>query len=240
VIEPLPLVHFPYNEVAFKVALAVGIGLLVGLEREWSHKEIGVRTFALGGLLGLLTSLLPPLLVVSALLAVLLLVGFLNIHSLLKDRSLELTTSMCLVVVFFLGVFVGQSHYFTAATSAIAMMMLLAWKVELERFAGALRPEEIRSAVLLGLISVVIYPLLPDRFVDPFHLINPREAWVMVVAIAGIGFLNYVLLRIYSDRGLTTRPFSGAWSIQRPLWSSYRAFFDPLKDPPPEAQAFCS
>ena len=43
--------------------------------------------------------------------------------------------------------------------------MLLAWKVELEKFAGALRPEEIRSAVLLGLLSVVIYPLLPDQFV---------------------------------------------------------------------------
>lgn len=202
VTEHLPTTQFPYHEVAFKVALAAGIGLLVGLEREWSHKEIGVRTFAIGGLLGLLASLLAPLLVVSALFAVLLLVAFLNVHSLLKDRSLELTTSLCLVVVFFLGVMVGQSHYFTAATSAIAMMMLLAWKLELERFAGALRPEEIRSAVLLGLISVVIFPLLPDRFVDSFHLINPREAWVMVVVIAGIGFLNYVLLRVYSNRGL--------------------------------------
>jgi uncharacterized membrane protein (DUF4010 family) len=202
VLEPLPTISFPYRDVAFKVALAGGIGLLVGLEREWSHKEIGVRTFAIGGLLGLLTSLLAPLFVVAGLSAVLLLIAFLNVHSLLKDRSLELTTSLCLVVVFFLGAMVGQGHYFTASTSAIAMMMLLAWKVELERLAGALRPEEIRSAVLLGLISVVIYPLLPDRFVDPFHLINPREAWVMVAVIAGIGFLNYVLLRVYSNRGL--------------------------------------
>ena len=57
----------------------------------------------------------------------------------------------------------------------------------MEKFAGALRPEEIRSAVLLGLLSVVIYPLLPDQFVDKWDLVNPRRAWVIVVVIASIG-----------------------------------------------------
>jgi uncharacterized membrane protein (DUF4010 family) len=194
--------QFPYPEVAFKAGLSAGIGLLVGLEREWSRKEIGVRTFAIAGLLGMLTSLLEPQFVHDGVLAVLLLVAFLNIHSLLKDRSLELTTSVCLVVVFFLGALVGNSHYFTAATSAIVMMLLLSWKPELERFAGALRPEEIRSAVLLCLLTVVIFPLLPDRFVDRWQLINPRQFWLIVVVIAGIGFLNYTLLRVYGTRGV--------------------------------------
>lgn len=200
---PFPAsIPFPYKDIAAKVALSAGIGLLVGLEREWSHKEIGVRTFAIGGLLGMVTSLLDPAMVIAGLAGVLVLVTFLNTHSLLKDRSLELTTSICLIVTFVLGVLVGLGHPFTAATSAIAMMLLLAWKLELEKFAGALRPEEIRSAVLLGLLSVVIYPLLPDRTVDPWQLINPRQAWVIVVVIAGIGFCNYVLLRLYSTRGL--------------------------------------
>src|ERR1700753_2133291 len=98
--------HFPFDEIAFKTGLATGIGLLVGLEREWARKEIGVRTFASAGLLGMLTSLLSASFVLGGLCAVLLLVAFLNIHSLLKDRSLELTTSMCLVVVLFLGALV--------------------------------------------------------------------------------------------------------------------------------------
>jgi uncharacterized membrane protein (DUF4010 family) len=140
--------------------------------------------------------------VIIGFVSILILVVFLNVHSLLKDRSLELTTSLCLVVVLFLGALVGLEHYFTAATAAIVIMLLLSWKPELERFAGALRPEEIRSAVLLGLLSVVIYPLLPDQFVDPWQLINPREDWVTVVVIAGIGFVNYVLLRLYGSRGL--------------------------------------
>ena len=62
--------------------------------------------------------------------------------------------------------------------------------------------EEVRGAVLLGLIGFVIYPVLPNRFVDPWNLLNPREAWLTVMLIASIGFLNYVLLRLYSARGL--------------------------------------
>ncbi|MGN6369027.1 MAG: MgtC/SapB family protein [Phycisphaerae bacterium] len=200
--EPFSSEPFAYQVIAFKSALSTGIGLLVGLEREWARKEIGVRTFATAGLLGMLTSLLSPEFVLGALVAVLLFVTLLNIHSLLKDRSLELTTSMCLVVVLFLGALVGLGHYFTASTAAIIVMLLLAWKLELERFAGALRPEEIRSAVLLGLLSVVVYPLLPDRFVDQWQVLNPRQYWITVVVIAGIGFVNYVLLRLYGNRGL--------------------------------------
>lgn len=82
------------------------------------------------------------------------------------------------------------------------MTMLLAWKTELSRFAGGLQPSEIRSAVLLGLIGFVIYPVLPNRYVDPWKLFNPSDAWISVIAIAGIGFVNYVFLRIYSTRGL--------------------------------------
>jgi uncharacterized membrane protein (DUF4010 family) len=82
------------------------------------------------------------------------------------------------------------------------MTMLLAWKSELRRFAGGLSPEEVRSAVLLGLLGFVLYPIIPDRYVDRWQLLNPREAWTMVIVIAGIGFVNYLLLRLYSTRGL--------------------------------------
>lgn len=82
------------------------------------------------------------------------------------------------------------------------MTMLLAWKTELQRFAGDLKLSEIRGAVLLGLIGFVIYPLLPNRFIDSWHLLNPRQSWLIVIVVAGLGFANYVLLRIFSNRGL--------------------------------------
>jgi len=133
---------------------------------------------------------------------VFLLVGAMNTRSILSDRSLEITTSAALMLNYLLGVLVGLGHIFTPVAGAIVMTMLLAWKTELSRFAGGLQPSEIRSAVLLGLIGFVIYPVLPNRYIDPWQLFNPRDAWISVIAIAGIGFVNYVLLRIYSTRGL--------------------------------------
>lgn len=80
-------------------------------------------------------------------------VGFFDRHfadarSLLVDRSLEATTLGALLVIFVLGALAGEGHLFTPVAPAILMTMLLAWKVELRRFAGGLQRAEIRSAVL--------------------------------------------------------------------------------------------
>ncbi len=228
---PMP---FSYVDVASKIALTVAVGLLVGLEREWAHKAVGVRTFAIVALLGTLSYLVAADLVIAALCGTFLLVIVLNIHHLVKglppdtanssalrrsasepasaidrDAPLEITTSAALLVTLMLGALIGQGHYFTAITSAIVMTMLLAWKEGLSRFAGGLQPEEIRSAVLLGLLTFVIYPLLPNRFIDPLDLLNPRQSWLIVVVIAGLGFANYVLLRFYGTRGTYYAAFLG-------------------------------
>jgi uncharacterized membrane protein (DUF4010 family) len=127
------------------------------------------------------------------------------------DRSLEATTSAALLCIFVLGVLAGQGHLFTPVAAAILMTMLLAWKVELHRFAGGLEPAEIRSAVLLGLLGLVVYPLLPNHFVDRWELINPQQAWITVIVIAGIGFVNYVLLKAYGTRGVYISGFLGGF-----------------------------
>ncbi len=193
---------FPPDQIAFKLAASLGIGLLVGLEREWSNKDVGVRTFALASLLGMTCALISLPLTIAGMLAVIVLVGMMNTRSIVADRSLEITTSVALLVIYVLGALVGLGHLFTPVASAILMTMLLAWKLELQRFAGGIRPQEIRSAVLLGLIGFVIYPILPNRFIDPWQLVNPREAWVTVIVVAALGFFNYILLRLYGTRGL--------------------------------------
>jgi uncharacterized membrane protein (DUF4010 family) len=194
--------HFPATPIALKMAVSIGIGMLVGMEREWSNKDVGVRSFAIVALLGMLASLIGLNVAIASLIGVLLLVAAMNTRSILTDRSLEITTSAALIVNYLLGVLVGLGHIFTPVAGAIVMTMLLAWKTELSRFAGDLQPSEIRSAVLLGLIGFVIYPVLPNRYVDPWQLFNPSDAWISVIAIAGIGFVNYVFLRMYSTRGL--------------------------------------
>lgn len=193
---------FPPSEVALKIAIALGVGLLVGFEREWAHKEVGVRTFSITALLGTLATLGSGQYAAICLAGIVVLATLVNGRSLLVERTLEMTTSVALLVTFVLGVLIGQGHLFTPVASAIVMTMLLAWKTELQQFAGGLAPSEIRGAVLLGLIGFVIYPLLPNRFIDKWQLLNPRQSWTIVIIVAGLGFLNYLLLRLYANRGL--------------------------------------
>jgi uncharacterized membrane protein (DUF4010 family) len=193
---------FPPTQIAVKILIALGIGLLVGLEREWARKDVGLRTFSLAALLGMLSSLQEPIFAVVSLIGILLLVGLLNVRSLLADGSVEITTSVALIITAMLGILVGHGHVFTSVSSAIIMTLLLSWKTELSAFTVDLSLPEIRSAVLMGLLGFVIYPVLPNRFIDPWGLVNPREAWVTVIALAGIGFINYILLRLYKSRGL--------------------------------------
>ena len=201
---------FPAVEIAVKAAVALALGLLVGFEREWSNKDIGVRTFAMTALLGLLATLLGPWLLFFSGGAILIVIVFANLRSLQTARKLEATTSTALAIVFLLGVLVGQGHLFTPVACAIVVAMLLALKPQLRAFAGGLTQQEVRSALLLGLLGFVIWPLLPDRFVDPWQLLQPREDWITVVVIACLGFLNYVLLRIYGSKGIyLTAVFGG-------------------------------
>jgi hypothetical protein len=44
--------RFPPSKVAARIAVSLGIRLLVGIEREQSNKDLGIRTFALTALLG--------------------------------------------------------------------------------------------------------------------------------------------------------------------------------------------
>ncbi|HXP46713.1 MAG TPA: DUF4010 domain-containing protein [Terriglobales bacterium] len=194
--------RFPPETVAVKIAISLAVGMLVGFERESANKDVGIRTFGLTALLGALSVLISPAYGLAAMLGVIVLVAFLNARSMIGSRTLEITTSAALLVTYALGALVGLGHTFTPVASAILMTLLLAWKVELRKFAGGVSMDELRGAVLLGLIGLVIYPVLPDRFIDRWELVNLRQAWVTVVVIASIAFVNYVLLRLYSTRGL--------------------------------------
>jgi uncharacterized membrane protein (DUF4010 family) len=198
----LSMTTFPPLEIATKLLISLGIGLLVGFEREWAHKDLGVRTFAITSILGMLSAVIGTTFVIGSLAGVVVLLALVNIGNIVQQRPLETTTGAALLVTFALGNLVGNGHVFTPTATAIVMTLLLALKPQFSRFAGGLTPEEVRGAVLLGLIGFVIYPVLPNHSVDPWNLVNPREAWLTVILIASIGFVNYVLLRVYGGKGI--------------------------------------
>jgi len=206
----MPVTRFVPSEIATKLILSLAIGLLVGFEREWSRKDLGARTFAIVSLLGMLCMVQSQVFALIGMAAVVMVVIVMNVGNLVLHRELETTTSVALIVVFTLGALVGDGHIFAPTAAAGLMTLLLALKPQITRFAGGVTAEELRSAVLLGLIGLVIYPVLPDQPVDPWGLLKPREAWLTVILIAGLGFVNYVLLKMYGARGVyATALFGG-------------------------------
>jgi len=124
-------------------------------------------------------------------------------------QGTELTTSAALVLTGFLGLACGLGHVVTPAALAVVAAGLLAWKERLAGFSHKITANELRSAILLAILTFAIYPLLPDHFVDPWQLVAPRAAWLTVILIAAIGFVNYLLWKAYGARGIELTGFLG-------------------------------
>ena len=205
----LPNAEWPYLEILVRLALSLALGLLIGLERERRGKEAGLRTFgfvcllgALGGSLGNDYALL--ILALVGMLAVLL-----NVQTLRANQGTELTTSAAMLVTCIAGILCGQGHTISPAAVMVIATALLAWKERLAGFSTGLTEGELRSALLLAILAIVIYPALPAGAVGPWNLIEPRAAWVTVILIAGIGFVNYILWKLYGARGTEMSGFLG-------------------------------
>ncbi|MDR0226193.1 MAG: DUF4010 domain-containing protein [Burkholderiaceae bacterium] len=201
--------EWPYLEILVRLALSLALGLLIGLERERRGKEAGLRTFgficmlgALGGLLGMAAALL--VLALVGVLAILL-----NVQTLRAGQGAELTTSAAMLVTCLAGVLCGQGHTISPAAVMVLATALLAWKERLRGFTAGLTESEMRSALLLAILAIVIYPALPEGAVGPWKLVEPRAAWVTVILIAGIGFVNYILWKLYGARGTELSGFLG-------------------------------
>jgi uncharacterized membrane protein (DUF4010 family) len=200
---------YPYLPTLLRLALAMALGLFIGLERERRGKEAGLRTFGFAGLLGGLGGLLGETYAVLGLGLLGILVVFLNWATLRVGEGLELTTSAALIVTGLIGILAGQGHTFTPVSAAIASAALLAWKERLAGFSLGLTEVELRSAILLGILAFIVYPVLPEAPLDSWGLVEPRAAWLTVLLIAGIGFVNYILLKVYGARGVELTGFLG-------------------------------
>lgn len=191
---------------------ALGIGLLIGIERERNASEAGgptpagVRTFALASLTGALSQIAGgwPLLAVA--LAV---IGGLRMvtHLSLPDRSAGLTTSVALLIVVLLGALSIQ-HTFLAAASGVLVAALLAARAALHGFSRSVLTDfEIRDGLILGVSALLILPILPNEGFGPGETINPQNLFVIVILVMSIGAVSHISTRVFGARlGL---PLSG-------------------------------
>src|SRR5579863_858203 len=187
---------------AEKIVASASVGLVIGLEREWAHKEAGVRSFAIAALLGTIAWLASPTVALIEVGIVALVILVVNLFSLQKEQPLEVTTSLALAATNVLGILIGIGAFFLAFTCAILITALLSWKTEIVSFTSKLTVREIRSALLLAFVAAVVYPLLPGSPVDPWKLVNPRGVWLTVILVSALSFVNYILLRQLGSRGM--------------------------------------
>lgn len=197
------------SDVFLHFGIALGLGLLVGLQRERADSRLaGVRTFALVTVSGTLAAYLGQALggwVVAA--GVVSLAGLLVTGNLIKLKSGRvdpgLTTEVAMLLMFGVGAFlvVGPAAVAIAVGGAVAVLLYL--KPQLHGLAEKLGDGDFRAIMQFALLTLVILPVLPDRELGPYQVLNPREIWLMVVLIVGLGLSGYLAYKLLGDRGGT-------------------------------------
>lgn len=190
---------------ALRFAVALGLGVLLGLERERTKSEeggAGVRTFALIALAGATAGYLDAdlglaavALLVFVAIAALIISAYL-VGALRGDTGF--TTEVSALLAFLLGMLCARGQLQVAAWVAVAMALLLALKDWLHRLARRIEPSDVEATLKFGIVTLIVLPLLPDMRYGPppLDVINPYKIWLMVVLISGLNFAAYLLVKI--------------------------------------------
>lgn len=189
---------------------ALGIGLLIGMVRERIHQETfaGVRTHALTAMAAVLATSLGrgPFLILLGL--VLVLVSLAYWRSATQDAGL--TGEIALMVTALLGSLAVTQAAMAAGLGALAAVLLYA-KRPLHRFTKEVLSErEVQDGIILLASALIVLPLLPDRAIDTFGVLNPAKLWRLVVLVMLVGAIAHAALRLVGNRwGL---PLAGFFS----------------------------
>jgi uncharacterized membrane protein (DUF4010 family) len=185
-------------------AIALGIGLLIGAERERSKgsglekTSEGIRTFTIATLLGAVTGSINFWLFIAAIFCVLVFAAIAYYKQLTEHPGI--TTEIALIFSMILGGLCVSAPDL-AASLAVTMAILLAAKNSIHGFVvSILSREELNDFLILAASTVIILPLVPNDFIGPFNAINPRNLWLIVILVMVVGALSHILLRLLGTR----------------------------------------
>jgi uncharacterized membrane protein (DUF4010 family) len=200
------------------LGVALGVGLLLGLQRErtWAREKrrgpAGARTFPLVALCGAVATLASragagafpaPWLPAAGLLAVGALVAIGYQRTSRDGDSVGMTTEVLVLFAYVLGCAATSGHAVAAGIVGIAALVLLGLKESLHGFAGRLSDADEAATLKFLAVALLVVPFLPDRDLGPYGAFNPHEVGLMVVLVAGVSFLGYVAVKVVGPhRGL--------------------------------------
>lgn len=194
------------------LAVALGIGLLIGAERErkkaaagerrkdhlGTSSIAGVRTFTIASLLGAVSTAINPWLLIVSIVCITVFVASASFVS--KDENPSLTTEVSLVFTVILGG-LAMTEAGLAASLGVAVAILLAAKEPIHWFVrGAITKEEMSDFFVLAAATLIVLPIVPNASIGPFDAINPRNLWLIVIFVMLIGALSHIALRLLGSR----------------------------------------
>ena len=187
------------------LTVALGVGLLLGAERERRKGEgpdrgtAGVRTFALVGLAGGVSWRVGEAATVAVALgfvALAAIVGYVRS----REEDPGLTTEVALVVDLLLGA-LAQRDIALAAGVGVATAIILASREQIHRVVReTLSDRELHDGLLFAACALIVLPLLPDRGLGPHGSLNPSIIWRLVVIVMAIQAAGYVAIRTIGPR----------------------------------------
>ena len=189
------------------LAVSLGLGLLIGLQRERTDSHLGgIRTFPLISLFGSICALLAGTFGWAALVAgFIALSGVLIVSNYLKARSDPehepgQTTEVAALLTFALGAYMVKGSLQVAFVAAGVIIVLLHLKGPMHRFVNMMGDRDMTALMQFVVITLIVLPLLPNRTYGPYQVLNPYDIWRMVVLIVGISLVGYVAYKILGQK----------------------------------------
>lgn len=203
-LQPLDASEAPSSLVGFAVAL--GVGLLIGGERERRKRQrgegaaAGIRTFTIVALGGATASFVGGglgLVVVTGIVGAM---AAVSAWAGRQDNDPGFTTEAALVLTVLLGGLATHDPTLAGMVGAAAAILLAA-RSPIHRFVGAVLTErEVSDALVLAGASLIVLPLLPDRAIGPFAVFNPRQVWTLVILVLAVGAAGHAAVRLVGAR----------------------------------------
>jgi uncharacterized membrane protein (DUF4010 family) len=113
-----------------------------------------------------------------------------------------MTTEMGLIIAFLLGI-LCYSEVDLAVVLTIFVAIILVAKKSTHALVEKISEEELTDTLKFALIALVILPVLPNKTVDPFYVLNPYQIWLLVVFISGLSYSGYILMRVFGPQSGT-------------------------------------
>jgi uncharacterized membrane protein (DUF4010 family) len=206
------------DELLSRFAVALGIGLLIGLERGWRSREekpgsraAGFRTFAISGLLGGVVGALAQAaggaasagggaVIGIGLAAFAAVMTIFCLEENRDDKNFSATTAIAGILTFALGAYALLGDMRAAGAVAVAAAALLALRDRLHGWIKSVTWPELRSGLVLLAMTFIVLPLVPEDSVGPFGGVNPREIWLIAIVLAAVSFLGYAAVKYFGER----------------------------------------